>query len=144
METTRTSFLSCAPGTPRDRQNMRRVRLWMCAWGLSFVGITAAVRFEWIPTGPIAITATLVCTIFGVVALFAYRRFLREADELRRKIEIEALALAFGAGMVGGMALWLLQRAGATLVAEADILSVIFIMALANGIGNFLGHRRYS
>ena len=144
MEPTRTSILSCAPGTPRDRKNMARVHRWMLTWMLTFLAITAAVKFEWIPTGPVAIVLTLVCGAFGVVTLIAYRHFLREADELRRKIELEALALALGAGLVGGITLWLLQRAELALVAEADILTVVLIMMLANGLGNFLGQRRYS
>jgi len=111
---------------------------------LSFLAITAAVRFAWIPTGPVAITLSLICAVFGIVALFAYRHFLREADELRRKIELESLGMALGAGVVGGITLWLLQRAELNLVANADILTVVLIMLFANGIGNILGQRRYS
>ena len=43
----------------------------------------------------------------------AYRRYLGETDELRRKIEVDALALAFGVGLVGAFSYVLLERAGA-------------------------------
>ena len=42
-------------------------------------------------------------SLFGIATVLAYRRFLQETNELRRKIEVEALALAFGVGLVGGL-----------------------------------------
>src|ERR1044072_5487938 len=36
----------------------------------------------------------------GLVGIRAYIRFLREADELLRKIQLEALAIAFGVGVL--------------------------------------------
>ena len=81
-------------------------------------------------------------TLLGVGTVFAYRRFLREADELRRKIELDALAMSVGAGLVGGVALWLFERAGA--ISESDVLYVTTLMAVTHVGAVLVGQRRYA
>jgi hypothetical protein len=142
MGTTFRAFLTCSNATPQDRQNYARVRAWLLAWMGSWLLATMAIKFGWLPGGAWAVTVTLATALLGVGSIFAYTRFLRNADELRRKIELDALALAFGVGVVSGLTLWLLQRADST--ADVDILTVVSLMLVANGFGSFLGHRRYS
>jgi hypothetical protein len=88
------------------------------------------------------LAAILFSTAFGLGMGLAYRRFLREADELLRKIELEALALAVGVGVVGGFAYTTLARAG--IVAEADVLVLVVAMVLTYGIAVIVGQRRYA
>ena len=95
----------------RDRSNYRRVTFWSAVWAASYVAVTLSIKKEWLVTTG-AIGAGLVTALFGVATLLAYRRFLHETDELRRKIEVEALALAFGVGLVGGLTYWLLFESG--------------------------------
>ena len=71
--------------------------------------------------------------------MLAFRRFLREADELQRRIQLEALALGFGAAVVGAAAYRLLERAGAT-----DVSDVIMILAVGYSVGVIAGQRRYA
>jgi hypothetical protein len=67
--------------------------------------------------------------------------FLRDADELLRRIETEALALGFGAGAVVGLVYPLLEKLGApALGGHATLLA----MMLSWGLGSWLGMRRYS
>mgnify|MGYP001950570376 CR=1 FL=1 len=47
----------------------------------------------------------LVTTALGVATVFVYVKFLHEAEELQRKIQLEALALGFGVGLVGTLCL---------------------------------------
>ena len=73
--------------------------------------------------------------------IITYRRYLGETDELRRKIEVDALALAFGVGLVGAFSYVLLERAGT--VARADPMQLVMLMVATYVIGVVLGHRRY-
>ena len=77
--------------------------------------------------------------------MLAFRRFLREADELQRRIQLEALALGFGAAVVGAAAYRLLERAGATDVSDvSDVSDVIMILAVGYSVGVIAGQRRYA
>ena len=65
--------------------------------------------------------------------MLAYRRFLQNADELQRRIQLEALALGFGAALVGAAAYRLLERAGA--IGGTGASNLIMIMAVAYSVG---------
>ena len=131
----------CSSSTPRDTRNQLRVILWSLVWALSFVAITLCAKKAWLPFG-LTLAGGLGTSLFGIATVLAYRRFLHEADELRRKIEVEALSLAFGVGVVGGMTYWLLAVMGA--VPALDFYFVFVGMFLAHPVGVFLGRRRYS
>lgn len=125
----------------RDRRNQRRVTLWSAAWALSFLVTTLGIATGWWPLlGAVAGVAS--SSLLGVATVLAYRRFLHETDELRRKIEVEALALAFGVGVVGGLGYWLLAMSGA---ASIGGFGFIFAgMILIHPMGVLLGRRRYA
>jgi len=132
---------SCSSSTPRDTRNQLRVIVWSFVWALSFVAVTLCVKKAWLPPA-LTLTAGLATSLFGIVTVLAYRRFLHQTDELRRKIEVEALSLAFGVGIIGGTTYWLLAVMGA--VPALDFYFVFVVMFLAHPVGVFLGRRRYS
>jgi hypothetical protein len=142
METKRRWFQNPCHTTERDRRNQRRVIAWSLAWTVCWVTGSLAIDNGWWDAGAAGVAAAVLSALFGVALLLAYWRFLREADELRRKIEVEALALAFGVGLVGGIAYWLLGMSG--IVAEAEILHVLVLMIATHSLGILLGYRRYA
>jgi MFS family permease len=128
-------------GPQRDRRNQRRIRLWALAWALSFLAVTFGITREWLPFG-VALAGVTGNALFGVATVLAYRRFLQETDELRRKIEVEALAFAFGVGVVGGLTYWLLVVSG---VGSATGFAYVFAaMLLTQSVGVVIGRRKYS
>jgi hypothetical protein len=141
VKSTDSSLSDHCSGTPRDGRNQLRVILWSFVWALSFVAVTLGVKKAWWPFGP-TLAGGIGTSLFGIATVLAYRRFLQETDELRRKIEVEALSLAFGVGVVGGMTYWLLTVMGA--VPAKDFLYVFLVMILAHPVGVLIGRRRYS
>lgn len=86
--------------TPRDRRNMRRFTVLLAGWMLAYIASTT-----WLDSGGVGNTLgdvliAVAPTIMGVVSLLAFARYLREADELARRIQYEALAFGFGAGVL--------------------------------------------
>lgn len=125
----------------RDRRNRRLVTIWSMAWGLAFTFVAFGIkRLEWSSEATLAGVIGTASLGFGTVVV--YRRFLLETDELRRKIEVEALALAFGVGVFGGLSCWLLAVSGA--LAIKDFAFVFAAMIFTHVLGVFLGCRRYS
>jgi hypothetical protein len=140
MELTDNSRGFCA-SPERDRHNQRRIILWSLVWALAFVAVTLGIKKEWLSFGA-TLAGVIGTSLFGVATLLAYRRFLRETDELRRKIEVEALALAFGVGLVGGLTYWLLVVSGVT---PATGFGFVFgAMILTHPLGVLIGCRKYS
>lgn len=125
----------------RDRRNLRRFASWALLWGLSFLTSTLGIKKAWWPSAGM-FAAVAVTALLGFVAVLLYRRFLQDTDELRRKIEVEALALAFGVGLFGGLAGWLLVVGDA--VRGTDLIFVFLAMVLTHGVSVLVGRRRYS
>lgn len=106
-----TSTLPCT-GPARSRQSERRVLAlavaWSTTWLFALAGLASA-RVE----GSAAVGALAALQLgLGVGLVVAYRQFLRDADELRRAVELEALALGAGVAVAGGFTLALLTAAG--------------------------------
>jgi hypothetical protein len=131
----------CSSSTPRDRRNQWRVLLWSAAWALSFVAVTLGIKKEWLSSG-LTLAGAIGTALLGIATILAYRRVLREVDELQRKIEVEALALAFGVGLVGGLTYWLLVVRGG--VPATGFIYVFFAMMITYSLGVLMGRRKYS
>ncbi|MEO8195117.1 MAG: hypothetical protein ABI689_00180 [Thermoanaerobaculia bacterium] len=138
-----------APGcdgfhTARDLRNAGRFRFWMILAAVAYVASTAALRWresipeispavQWILVG-----AALLC---AVAALHRYLLFLRAADELLRRIQLEALGLGFAAGVVVAVLYPLAEGLGAPPVGER---AIAVVMLLAWAAGSWLATRRFS
>jgi hypothetical protein len=141
VKSTDASLPSLCSGPQRDQRNQWRIILWSFFWALTFVATTLGAKRDWWPFG-VTLAGVFVTALLGVAAVLAHRRFLQETDELRRKIEVEALAFAFGVGVVGGLTYWLLAVVGA--VPATGYIYVFVMMLLAHPLGVLIGLRRYS
>lgn len=140
MEQTGTSWFRGHCGTERDRINQRRMVISGLSWMGAWLALIYVIGRGWLSAFA-ATAASVVPLALGVGMIVAYRRYLGETDELRRKIEVDALALAFGVGLVGAFSYVLVERAGA--VVRADPMQLVMLMVATYVIGVVLGHRRY-
>src|SRR5262249_55566524 len=89
----------CEPfTTASDRKSKRRADRWMLV--LAVTSVAAAATLRWRASLPTAVPwcAVGAASLLALQAGRAYFVFLRGADELLRKIQLEALAWGFGAG----------------------------------------------
>jgi hypothetical protein len=135
-------FGACPPMTPRDRRNQLRANGWTLAWMASWLAVNLGISYDVLPRGLPGSLATLLPLGLGVGALLSYRHFLREADELLRKIQLDALALSVGVGILAGLTSHLWVRTGA--LSRESVLLVTSLMMLTYSVGVTLGSRRFS
>jgi hypothetical protein len=125
----------------RDRRNQWLVLLWSILWALSFVVVTHGIESEWLPSAG-GLAGVIATALIGLATVLAYRRYLVETDELRRKIEVDALAFAFGLGVIGGLAYWQLVVSGAA--PGMGFVYVFAAMVFTYLAGVLIGRRKYS
>lgn len=119
--------LNAGCGTAADRRNQYWFVGWCLAWALTLSGVTVYLETHPDFRGAGAwILAALPFTL-SIAALLSYLRFLRMADELLRKIQVEGLAIGFGAGIVVTLGYRVLELAGAPAMSAND--TVIVMMA---------------
>ena len=126
--------------TARDTRNYYVFNGWMLAATVSFIAATILLKGKFIPPAAgwalTALTAGLL-----VMTVCTYMAFLRQADELLRKVHLEALAIGFGTGVVLMMVYRLCERLGAP---KLDVNDAALVMILTWIAAQFLGSRRYA
>ena len=84
-----------------DRQNEKRVNILAMGWALTIIGVSALVTFLELPLWQ-GLLLAIVPVTFGILTMRAYLRLLREADEMLRQMQLEAMAVGFGTGLIIG------------------------------------------
>lgn len=126
--------------TDADLRNIGLFNLWALAWMAAFILGSLAIQRGWVASAAAVWVVAILPSVLGVVACFFYLRFLRGLDELQRKVQLEGLALGFGAGVIFMMGYALAERAGAPRLDVADPLLVMVVFWAA---GQWLAARRY-
>jgi hypothetical protein len=133
---------ACSGLTAADRRNLWQLQIWGGAWALCFVASVLLLRRwpELVPGTAGRVALVTLTTALGVAMVVAFARYLRDADELVRKIQLEALAIAFGAAIVIITSWRVVEKAGGPQVDSSDLLLPIILVWV---VAQLLVARRY-
>ncbi|WP_243074311.1 hypothetical protein [Microbacterium sp. SS28] len=119
---------------------------WLAIWTIAWLATLALAQFApealWDAQPVLSWIAIALNVAVGIVWIASYARFLRGADDLQRKIQMDAMAAALGAGLVGGCAYAAASSAGLVSF-DSDIAFLIALMAVAYLIAILVGSLRY-
>ncbi|MEX2299985.1 MAG: hypothetical protein WD733_03550 [Bryobacterales bacterium] len=136
-------------GTPTDRRNARMLNFYTLIWVLVFLLSLKVMETYGDENLAVATAALAAAALAWIPVVWAYLRYLREADELLRMIHVQAMAVAFGVGFCLVLLDRFLVRI-ASLMPESPsavkLLSVAnpLLMAFAFSITIFVLQRRYA
>jgi len=131
----------CGDMTESDRRNLNRANLWLALWLVSFAASTFLIKGDVVSSGLAGWIVAAAPLVVGLGAMLAYGRYMHQADELQRRIQLQALALGFGVAFFFGFGYRLLEKVGAP---AADISDVSMVMAFFYFVGLWIGRRRYA
>lgn len=132
---------ACEGGlTPRDRRNQRNFLGFMFAWALSFAATAFLLKNEWVTSLAASTALAATPTALGILVLLALLKFLKEADELTRRIQLEGLAIGFGAGTIFAMGYPMFEFAGWPELPDSTTAAILMA---GWGIGSLFALRRY-
>ncbi len=130
---------SCS-GTQKDKLNVNRFVACSLVWAVTYVVAHRVLKADLELATPLVWLLVAVPILTAFAAVFSYLHFLRNVDELLRKIQLQGLALGFGAGVVFVTGYQLLESAGAAQM-QADHL--IMVMMFSWVAGQLYGMLRY-
>lgn len=132
----------CVKGLPkRDIKNANRVNLLTLLWVITLM-ISTYLAGEGMLTSPIALTiAIAIHVIVGIAMLLSYKHFLTQLDEMERKVQLGALALAVGVAIISFSSYSILEEA--TTLPPLNTAYLIALMALTYIVGIFKGRLAY-
>jgi hypothetical protein len=123
------------------RRNTANLAIWTGSWVLTLAVAVFGSAFVW-ESRSISLFAILLNVAAGAGMIAANKRFLDGLDELQRKIQLEAMALALGVALVAGIAYSTLHSTG-VIEFDAEISNLVILISLTYMCGIFLGRRKY-
>ena len=123
------AWLCYGIGTAADRRNQVLFLAWTFAWMLGFTAAAQTLKGNLSGLGlevegTAAWVVAVLPNLLAVGAVLAYVRFLRMADELTRLVNLQGLAVGWGATVVFLFNWELLEAAGAPPLDAGDALMV--------------------
>lgn len=120
-----------------------RFVLWTLAWTATLAVAKFGPEHVWDSQQTVASWAAVAANlVVGIVWIVAFARFLRELDELQRKIMQDALVAALGVGWVGGFA-YVVADAADLVDYEVDIAVLPALLGVVYMIAFLVGTIRY-
>jgi hypothetical protein len=116
--------------------------LWAAAWVLTMALANFGPKFIWQSNESITILAIVINMVIGFGMILANRRHLRGLDEMHQKIQLEAMAVSLGVGLVVGLSYSNLDITN-VIAFDAEISHIVILMGLTYGLGVMFGLRKY-
>ncbi len=124
------------------RTNTRRLGLWTVAWVATMAVANFGPRFVWGELVWITALAIAVNLAIGAGMVLANIRHLKGLDEMQQKVQLEAMGLSLGVGLVVGLAYSNLDVTG-IIGFDAQISHLVILMGLTYIAGTMAGARKY-
>lgn len=126
----------------RQKKNTIRLAVWTAGWTLSLALATFGPMFLWQGNSTITILAIILNLIFGIGMIFTNKHHLKGLDEMLQKIELEAMAVALGVGVVGGLSYSVMDITN-LISTDAEISHLVILIGLTYMAGTIIGRIRY-
>ena len=123
------------------RRNTVRLGLWTGAWLVSMALAVFGPIFLW-ESRSVSLVAIVINVALGIGMMVANKQHLDGLDELQRKIQLDAMALALGMGLV----LWLGYSAmdiANVIEFDAEISFMVMLIGVIYIVGVLIGRRKY-
>jgi len=126
----------------QGRKNTLRLGYWTGAWLVTMALATFGSQLWWQSNRLLTALAILLNVGVGFGMILANKNSLRGLDELQQKIQLEAMALSLGVGLVLGLAYSNLDVTN-VIQSDAEISHLVILMGLTYLGGVFAGVKRY-
>jgi len=116
--------------------------IWTAAWLASLSIASFGPKLLWDNNSTLSIFFILVNAAFGVQMMIVNKNHLANLDELQRKISLEAMAIALGVAIMGGLTFSLLDINN-IIPFDAEISYVVGATGISYMIAILIGTKRY-
>jgi cytochrome c biogenesis protein CcdA len=125
-----------------NKKNTLLLAYWTFSWVATQALAVFGPEFIWQSNALLTSLAILVNVLVGFGMILALIRHLKGLDEMQQRIQLNAMGISLGAGLVLGMAYSSLDTTN-VIPFDAEISHLVILMSLTYVIGIFAGHRKY-
>ncbi len=128
--------------TAVSKKNMRQLAYWTIAWMATLAIASFGPKLIWDNNIGLSILFIVINTLVGVGMILKNRHYINGLDEMQRKISLDAMAIALGVGLVGGLSYSLLDQAN-VISFRAEISHLVMLIGITYIVGIIVGTSRY-
>jgi len=121
----------------------KNLALWTLLWVSSLAFSTFGPKFLWEQNTTWSMLAILLNTALGAGMIWANIKHLTLLDELQQKIQLDAMGIALGIGIVGGLSYSTLDIAN-VISGDAEIGFLVMLISVSYIIAILIGKKRYA
>lgn len=126
----------------RIHEKTVHLAVWTTGWVVTMALAAFGPEYLWDSQEWLTITAILVNLGLGSGMIVANIRHLKVLDEMMQKIQLQAMGLALGVGVVGGLSYSLLDTTN-IISYDAEIANLVILIAITYLISLLINHKRY-
>lgn len=125
-----------------SRKDVRHLAYWTGSWVLTMAIVAFGPELIWNYNSIISVLFILINTIMGIGMILMNRKYINGLDEMQRKVTMDAMAIALGVGVVGGLNYSMLDVAN-VISFDAEISLLVILIGVTYSIGVVVGYIRY-
>lgn len=135
--------MKCDNSNNEIKKATKNLALWTLLWVVSLAVATFGPKFIWAESTSWSILAIVINTALGGGMIWANSKHLNVLDELQRKIQLDAMGIALGVGIVGGLSYSVMDTAN-VISNDAEISFLVILISITYMIALVVGKKRYS
>lgn len=124
------------------KRNTKKLAIWTMLWTGSMALATFGPKFIWDENVVLTITAVIINALMGAGMILMNIKHINSLDDLQKKIQLDAMGIALGVGVVGGLSYTLLDTTN-LITQDAEISFMVILISLTYMIGLLIGQKRY-
>lgn len=124
------------------KKNTKKLALWSALWTGSMAIATFGPKFIWDENVWLTALAVFINALFGVIMILANIKHINALDDLQKKIQLDAMGIALGVGIVGGLSYTLLDITNLIPV-DAEIGFLVMFISITYLVALLIGQIRY-
>jgi len=124
------------------KKNTKKLAIWTMLWTSSMALATFGPKFIWDEYVALTVLAVIINALLGVGMILMNIKHINSLDDLQKKIQLDAMGIALGVGVVGGLSYTLLDITN-LITKDAEISFLVIFISLTYLIGLLIGQKRY-
>ena len=121
----------------------KNLAFWTLLWLISLALSTFGPKFIWEENTNWSILAIIDNTAFGAGMIWANIKHVNVLDELQKKITLDAMGIALGVGIVGGLSYSVMDIAN-VISSDAEIGFLVMLISVSYIVALLIGKKRYA
>jgi len=140
--TTKQYIMGATDWKEQQKKNLRSLAIWTSGWVLSLALVTFGPKFIWEGNQVFTYLTFFLNLGLGIGMIIANRNHINGLDELDKKITFDAMAIALGVGVIGGLSFSVMDITN-MIGFDAEISFLVVLISITYLIAMVVGKLRY-